>query len=86
MGKVTQMLFYTFFNVGWRCDGITVDLGLEVTPQPNVARIQVGGSRRPSEKKTKADDSIITVFTQRVICGRAPCYPNTRVVVSHRLV
>ena len=39
------MTFYVFIKVGERCEGITVDNGLEVSSQTVAARIQVGGSR-----------------------------------------
>ena len=51
------MAFYSFFKVGWIYDEITVDHGLEVTPRPKVARIQVGESRRSICWNLPADDS-----------------------------
>ncbi|GFW19703.1 hypothetical protein TNCV_1605931 [Trichonephila clavipes] len=37
-----------------------VDLDLEESPLPKVARIEVGRSRRPSCRKIPADDSVVT--------------------------
>ncbi|GFX25050.1 hypothetical protein TNCV_4260171 [Trichonephila clavipes] len=44
---------------GARCDGITVKHGLEVSPRPKVARIEVGKSKRPS-CGIPADDFVAT--------------------------
>ena len=52
------MVFYALFEVGVRCDGITVDHSLEIAPQPNTARIQVEVSRRPCCWKLPADDFV----------------------------
>ena len=57
------MAFGAFFKVGWRCDEITVDHGLEVSPKPKIARIQVGGSKRPSCRKLPDDNSFVTKMT-----------------------
>ena len=55
-----HMTFYIFFKIGYSCDGITVDHGLEVSSQPIAARIQVRECRRSSYRKLKVGDSFVT--------------------------
>ena len=68
-----------------------VDHGLEISPQLKVARIQVGGFRRPSFWKFPADYSVITEMAAEILfhacvamCGGASTCINT-VVASHHL-
>ena len=58
--NVTHKTFNDFFKVGYRCDGITVNYGLEVSSQPIATRIQVGGSRMSNCRKLPADYSFVT--------------------------
>ncbi|GFX59922.1 hypothetical protein TNCV_4984351 [Trichonephila clavipes] len=58
-----HMAFYAFVKIGQRCNGIMVDHGLEVYPQPKVANIYVGGSRRPSYRLQRAQNyTMVTTF------------------------
>ena len=46
--KRWHMMFYAFFKVGWRCDEIMLDHGLEISSQSIARRRQVRESRKSS--------------------------------------
>ncbi|GFX85667.1 hypothetical protein TNCV_2470691 [Trichonephila clavipes] len=74
---------------GKRCDGITVDHRLEVSPKSKAASIQVRGSRNSSCWKMTDDDSAVTdmgqehLFHTQAVFGRVPSCINTAVVLHH---
>ena len=53
------------------CDGFTVDHNLEVSSQPNVARIPVKGCRRPRCRKLTVEDSVIEkIAAKQFVCAK----------------